>query len=68
MSVNPFAAVAEIGPPGAMKVLMVLAVIVGTLFDVSHKRSGAHFANPREKSRRDARRRVDGARRRKIPC
>jgi hypothetical protein len=70
MSVDPFAAVAEIGPPDAMKiyVLMVLAVIIGTLFDVSYKRSGASFAGPREKSRRETRRRVDGARGRKIPC
>ena len=52
---------AEFWSPLAMKVyivLMIAAVIVGTLFDVSHKGSATHFAQRREKSRASARRSV----------
>src|SRR5215467_365957 len=63
MGTNPFAAVAEFWSPLAMKiyiVLMVLAVIVGTIFDVSHKGSGIYFAQRREKSKARARRQING--------
>lgn len=63
MGMNPFAAVAEFWSPLAMKVyiaLMVLAVVIGTMFDVSHKGSGIYFAQRREKSKARARRRLDG--------
>lgn len=62
MGMNPFAAVAEFWSPLAMKVyiaLMVLAVVIGTMFDVSHKGSGIYFAQRREKSKARARRRLD---------
>ena len=77
MGSNPFAAVAEFWSPLAMKiyiVMMILAVIIGTLFDVSHKGNGLYFARRRERSRAFARRTPDGGihpvgrRRRKIPC
>jgi hypothetical protein len=58
MYINPFAAVAEFWSPLAMKVyivLMILAVIIGTLFDVSHKGSGIYFAQRRERSKAAAR-------------
>lgn len=58
MGTNPFAAVAEFWSPLAMKVyivLMILAVIIGTLFDVWHKGSGIYFAQRREKSKASAR-------------
>ena len=58
MGANPFAAVAEFWSPLAMKiyvVLMILAVVVGTLLDVSHKGSGIYFAQRREKSKSSAR-------------
>jgi hypothetical protein len=58
MGTNPFAAVAEFWSPLAMKVhiiLMIAAVIFGTLFDVSHKGSGIYFAQRREKSKARAR-------------
>ena len=58
MGTNPFAAVAEFWSPLAMKVyivLMILAVIIGTLFDVWHKGSGIYFAQRREKSKALAR-------------
>ena len=61
MGANPLVAVAEFWSPLAMKVyivLMIAAVIVGTLFDVSHKGSGSYFAQRREKSRASARRSV----------
>jgi len=63
MGTNPFAAVAEFWSPLAMKVyivLMILAVVAGTLFDVSHKGSGIYFAQRREKSRASARRPLGG--------
>jgi hypothetical protein len=78
MGTNPFAAVAEFWSPLlAMKiyiVLMIVAVIVGTLLDNSHKGNGLYFARRRERSRAFARRTPDGGvhpvgrRRRKIPC
>jgi hypothetical protein len=45
-ALNPFAAVNDALPPNAMLiyvVLMVLAVIAGTLFDIVHKGSAAYF-------------------------
>ncbi|TMH58165.1 MAG: hypothetical protein E6H55_14595 [Betaproteobacteria bacterium] len=58
MGTNPFAAIAEFWSPLAMKVyivLMILAVIIGTLFDVWHKGSAIYFAQRREKSKALAR-------------
>ena len=60
---NPFAVLSGFLPPLFMQVyivLMVLAVIVGTLLDVHHKGSGIFFARRREKSQARARRRVGG--------
>lgn len=51
---NPFAAVTDFFSPLAMQiyiVLMVLAVVIGTLFDVYHKGSAKFFARRQEKSR-----------------
>ena len=44
---NPFAALTDFFPPLVMQVylvLMTLAVVVGTLFDVYHKGSAKFFA------------------------
>ena len=63
MGANPFAAVAAFWSPLAMKVyivLMIVAVVIGTLFDVSHKGSGIYFARRREKSKASARRPLAG--------
>ena len=60
---NPFAPVADFLPPVAMQVyivLMVLAVVIGTLFETYHKGSGKFFALRREKSRAAAQRRLSG--------
>ena len=60
---NPFAPVADFLPPPAMQVyivLMVLAVVIGTLFETYHKGSGRFFALRREKSRAAAQRRLSG--------
>lgn len=60
---NPFALLAEFLPPLVMQVyalLMIVAVVVGTLVDLHHKRSAEFFAGRREKSRRTARRPLSG--------
>ena len=58
---NPFAALTDFLPPLVMQVyivLMTLAVVVGTLFDVYHKGSAKFFARRREKSEAAAQRRL----------
>jgi hypothetical protein len=58
MGTNPFAAVTQFWSPLAMKVyivLMIAAVIIGVIFDVSHKGSGIYFAERRKRSRALAR-------------
>lgn len=60
---NPFAALTDFLSPLVMQVyliLMALAVVVGTLFDVYHKRSAKFFAQRREKSEAAAQRRLSG--------
>jgi hypothetical protein len=60
---NPFAALTDVLPASAMQVyivLMALAVIAGTLFDVAHKGSARFFARRREQSQARARRRLGG--------
>ena len=61
---NPFASVADFLFPLAMKlyiVLMILAVFIGTLFDISHKGSATYFAQRREKSKASAQRQLSGS-------
>ena len=61
---NPFAALGSFLPAGAMQVylvLMVLAVIAGTLYDISHKGSAKFFFASMRKSKSKGRRNVDGA-------
>ena len=63
---NPFAALGDFVPPLVMQVyivLMALAVIVGTFFDVHHKGSAKFFARRREKSEAAAQRRLSGGER-----
>jgi hypothetical protein len=60
---NPFAAVTDFFSPLAMQiyiVLMVLAVVIGTLLDVYHKGSAKFFARRQEKSRAAAERQLSG--------
>lgn len=60
---NPFAAITDLAGPRAMQVyalLMIAAVVFGTLFDIVHKRSGEYFARRRAKSRAAAQREVSG--------
>src|SRR3990172_9771234 len=60
---NPFAAVTDLLHPSFMRiyiVLMVLAVVIGTLFDVYHKGSARFFARRKEKSRAAAKRQLSG--------
>jgi hypothetical protein len=60
---NPFAALTDFLPPLVMQVyivLMTLAVLGGTLFDVYHKGSAKFFARRRAKSDAAATRRVSG--------
>jgi hypothetical protein len=61
---NPFLATTEFLPPRFLQayvVLMVLAVIAGTVYDLYHKRSAQFFAQRREQSRAAATRRLGGA-------
>ena len=60
---NPFGLVSDVLPAPAMQVyvvLMVFAVVVGTLFDVVHKGSARFFALRREKSNAAAQRELGG--------
>jgi hypothetical protein len=60
---NPFAALPDFLSPLGMQVyivLMLLAVVIGTLFDVYHKGSARFFAQRREKSNAAAQRRLSG--------
>lgn len=60
---NPFAGLGDFLPALFMPVyivLMIAAVIVGTLLDVHHKGSGIFFARRRESSRSRAQRRLSG--------
>ncbi len=61
---NPFATVTDFLSPLAMQVyivLMILAVVIGTLLDVSHKGSAKFFAQRREKSMASAKIRLSGS-------
>lgn len=59
---NPFAALTDFSPlvMQVYIVLMTLAVVVGTLFDVVHKGSAKFFAQRREKSNAAAQRQLSG--------
>jgi len=61
---NPFLAAAAFLPPRFLQVyviLMVLAVVAGTLFDLYHKRSAQFFTQQRAQSSAAATRRLSGA-------
>ena len=63
LSSNPFAGVTDLLSPLAMQVYivaMILAVVIGTLFDVSHKGSGKFFAQRRERAKAAARNQLGG--------
>ena len=63
LTTNPFAALTDFLSPLGMQVyivLMLLAVVGGTLFDVHHKRSGEYFAQRRSKSNAAAQRQLSG--------
>jgi hypothetical protein len=60
---NPFSQIADFAPPLLIQVylvLMILAVVIGTLFDVYHKGSAKFFALRREKSNAAAQRQLSG--------
>ena len=61
---NPFAALTEVLPASVMQVyvvLMVLAVVAGTLFDIIHKGSAKYFFESWRSSRRKGPQAVGGA-------
>ena len=61
---NPFLPVTAFLPPRFFQlyvVLMVIAVVAGTLFDVYHKRSATFFSQQRQRSRAAATRRLGAA-------
>ena len=60
---NPFAALTDVLPSPVMQVyivLMMLAVVIGTLLDVYHKGSAKFFARRTEESEARAQRRLSG--------
>jgi hypothetical protein len=60
---NPFAALTDLFSPSVMQayiVLMILAVVIGTFFDVVHKGSARFFARRSEESKARAQRRLSG--------
>lgn len=60
---NPFIPATDFLPPSYLQayiVLMVLAVVAGTLFDLYHKRSAEFFARQRQRSRVAAVRQLSG--------
>lgn len=63
---NPFAALSEVIPAVVMQgyvLLMAVAVVIGTLYDVHHKRSAEYFGRRRQKAETEARRRLSGGER-----
>jgi hypothetical protein len=62
-SLNPFAAISATLPAGAMQIfllLMVLAVIAGTLYDIVHKGSAKYFFTNWRKTKSKGNRQVEG--------
>lgn len=61
---NPFADLMVFLPPQAMQVyivLMIFAVVIGTVADMIHKKSGQYFIQRQKKSKADATRVLSGA-------
>ena len=61
---NPFAALSSTLPASAMQiyvVLMVLAVVLGTLFDITHKGSARYFFDNWRSSKRKGAKKVPGS-------
>lgn len=61
---NPFAALATFLPSGFMRiyvVLMIIAVVAGTVFDLYHKGSAKFFVRKRKRSRDAATRKLNSA-------
>jgi len=61
---NPFAELTVFLPANAMQIyiaLMILAVVVGTIADMLHKRSGKYFAQRKKKAEAAATRKLSGA-------
>ncbi len=61
---NPFADLTVFLPPLAMQiyiVVMLFAIVIGTLWDMLHKSSGQYFAQRRKKAQAEATRELSGA-------
>jgi hypothetical protein len=62
-TINPFAALGGLLPPSAMQtyiIVMILLVVAGTLFDITHKGSAKYFFNNLRKSKGKGVKQVDG--------
>ncbi|HLY06680.1 MAG TPA: hypothetical protein VKR31_13125 [Rhizomicrobium sp.] len=60
---NPFAGLADSVAPAVMQafvVVMIALVVLGTLYDLAHKRSAAYFFDSRRKSREKATKQLGG--------
>ena len=63
LSTNPFAELSTVISPGIMQgyvILMVLAVIVGTILDMMHKKSAKYFFENAQKASKSAKRTLSG--------
>jgi hypothetical protein len=61
---NPFAELTVFLPSNAMQIyiiLMIIAVVLGTIADMIHKSSGKYFAQRRKKAQEDATTKLSGA-------
>jgi len=63
LSTNPFSELSTVISPDIMQgyvILMVLAVIVGTILDMLHKKSAQYFFENSKKAKKDAKRTLSG--------
>ena len=63
LTANPFASLASSVAPGVMQafvIVMIALVVLGTLYDLRHKRSAAYFFDNWRKSRNSGKKPVDG--------
>ncbi len=63
LSTNPFSELSTVISPDIMQgyvILMVLAVIVGTILDMMHKKSAQYFFENAKKAQKDAKRTLSG--------
>ncbi len=69
LTTNPFAEISSIVPPAVMQaflVIMILLVVIGTIFDVLHKKSAKYFFQNLQKTKSSSNRQISGGETAKI--